>query len=415
MVMSCQDPSLVGVDFVDEDPLSITYYDTLSIQLSTVKLDSLVTSNSSRLLVGRVEDDRIGCITGNAFFQVGRDSLFTFPDEEKAVYDSMSFEMNFDGYSYGDTSNYQTYYLYALLEEMKLGDDGYLYNTSRIEVREDSTYLMGKIRFIPRVRKGQAEYLSITDDLGIPLFELLKERDDMVTDNDEFREYIKGYALVPDSLNTCIIGLDNESSFKLYYRQDGEQVVQTFPIASNIRFTQINVNYEDSVFESLSTQKDMLPSNILEHIAYIQGGLGLGIRMEIPYLDYVRELNKNNMVTDAELIFKPVRNSYTGWSPLSTSLTAYYVDKYNNIVDELSITPVLYVDVEYGEETYYSIDIHAFLEEQLNMLENDGSALLFTLPESNNASTVNRLCIGDEFHTDKSYLKLIIMNINESF
>ncbi len=412
---ACDFPSLVGVDFVEEDPLTITYYDTVSIKISTVKFDSLATSNISRLLIGKSKDERLGSITAKAFFQVGRDSLNSYPDEEKAEYDSLSLEMVFDGYSYYDTTQLQTFYLYSLLDEMELGDDGRLYNTSNCLYGLDSIYFLGKISFFPRVRKDKPEYLRIDDDFGKALFELLKTKDEILENNNDFREYIKGFAIIPDSTNTCVIGLNNETSFKLFYSQEGAQAEQVFPIANNIYFSQVSAQVSDSIFNTLATQKDILSSAEVGDLAFIQGGVGLGIRVEFPYLDYVRELSENNLVTDAELILKPVKHSYSGLSMLPANLIAYKVDKYNNIISEPLIESLLYYDDEYNEETFYSININSFLEEQLGLLENDGSALLFTLTQSDNSGTVNRLYIGDESHDSKSYLRLIIMNINETF
>lgn len=411
----CEDPSLVGTDFVGENPITVTYYDTVSIQISTIKFDSLATSNISRLLVGKSEDEQLGTVLAAPFFQVGRDLLNSYPDDEKATFDSLTLELSFDGYSYYDTTQVQTYNLYSLLAEMELGDDGKLYNTTNYNYIQDSVYHLGEISFTPRVKKGKEEYLRINDEFGQALFELLQQKDDIVTNSDDFSSYIKGFVLVPDSANTCIIGLNNETNFKLFYQQDGDQVELEFPIADNIHFTKISVQGSDTIQSQLATQRDIMKSNELGGLAFIQAGIGLAMRVEFPYLDYIRELSKNNLVTDAELILSPVKDSYSGLHPLSTNLTAYRVDKYNNVLSSFTIDPILYYDDEYNEETYYSINIASYLEEQLDLLENDGSALLIALDQDTYSSTLNRIYIGDEHNESKSYMKLLVMNINETF
>jgi hypothetical protein len=412
---ACVDSSDVGIGFIDEDPLSIKYYDTLSIKLSTVKFDSLVTSGSNRLLAGQVRNDPYGTIRSNAVFLVGNDSLNYYPDEDKAVYDSISFQMQFDGYFHSDTTQMQTFYLYSLLNELEPGDDGNLYNTSKVDFLRDSTNCLGNFSFSPRIRKGDPSYLKIDDEFGNALFDLLKEKNELLTVNEDFRDYMRGFILVPDSANTCMIGLNTSSGFILYYHEGNELYEQYFLINNNIQFSMIDADFSESALGQLSEQKQVLDSDLLDNIALIHGGIGLAIRFEIPYLDYVRELSKNTLVTDAELILKPVKNSYSDLEPLTTEIGAYVVDKHNRINSNFPINPVLYFDDEFQEDTYYSIDIHQYLENQLELIENDGSAILFTLSKSINSNTINRIAIGDKDHQNQSYLKLIVMNINDSF
>jgi hypothetical protein len=412
---ACDDPSLVGVDFVGSDPLSVTYYDTVSIQLSTIKFDSIATSSIDNLLIGKSRDSYLGDITAYSFFQVGRDSLSTYPDDEKAVYDSIALELVFNEYSYYDTTKLQKYYLYSLIDEMELNDDGYLYNTSTYSYGLDSIYYLGEISFYPKVHRGKAEYLRIVDEFGKALFDLLVTKDDIVTIDDDFFEYIRGFVLVPDTANTCIIGLDTETNIRLYYTQEGSQIEQAFPIANNIRFTRIKSENPVAALGRLANQQDILPSDDTDHVAFIQGGMGLGIRLEFPYLQYVRELSENSMVTDAELILRPVRKSYSGFAPLPSELAAYVVDKRNNILGQIDISTSIYYDDEFQMDTYYLVSITSFLNDQLDLLEDDGSAILFTLPDSDNAGTVNRIFFGDEKSDSRSYMRLLVMNINDTF
>ncbi len=414
LALGCDDPSEVGVDFVGSEPLSVTYYDTISIQLSTVRFDSIVTSSSESLLVGKASDTYLGEITAKPFFQVGRDSLSSYPDDEKAVYDSIALEMVYNEYWYYDTTQLQTYSLYWLTQEMELNeDDNSLYNTSSFSYGIDSIYFLGQISFYPRVHRGKPEYLHISDEFGTKLFDLLREEDDIVTESDEFSEYIKGFVLVPDTANTCIIGLDTETNIKLYYTQEGSQIAQVFPINSNIRFTKVDA--ENSVSKTLLAQTDVLPSSKTGNMAFIQGGIGLGIRLEFPYLQYVRELSKNSLVTDAMLILRPVRRSYSKFVPLSSDLSAYIVDKRNNILQQLDISTTVYYDQEFQEDTYYLVNIDDFLSYQMSLLEDDGTAVLFTLPNSENLATVNRIYFGDENNDSRSYMRLLVMSVNDTF
>src|SRR5882762_9272611 len=64
--------SVIGADFfTNKSAFDISYLDSMSLKVSTVLRDSMVTSNTKRLLVGYHQDEKLGTITSQAIFQVG--------------------------------------------------------------------------------------------------------------------------------------------------------------------------------------------------------------------------------------------------------------------------------------------------------------------------------------------------------
>jgi hypothetical protein len=68
------------------------------VRVATVWHDSVLTSGSSNLLVGRYHDPRLGTIMARSYFQVGLGGAYA-PDE---VYDSLVLVLKPDAYRYDD-------------------------------------------------------------------------------------------------------------------------------------------------------------------------------------------------------------------------------------------------------------------------------------------------------------------------
>ncbi|MCZ8216491.1 MAG: hypothetical protein O9262_09655, partial [Cyclobacteriaceae bacterium] len=57
---SCNETSEIGAGFFKEGNLGLNYTDTLTLKVSTVTADSIVTGAATRLLVGNHVDDDLG-------------------------------------------------------------------------------------------------------------------------------------------------------------------------------------------------------------------------------------------------------------------------------------------------------------------------------------------------------------------
>ena len=103
--------SEIGANLFNNNLFSISYVDSVSLKASTVLLDSLITSNSGRLLVGHHEDEKLGPVTVKSVFQVGVSPPIAL-DRRTTEYRSLKLFLKRDGYSYYDTTNTQTISVY---------------------------------------------------------------------------------------------------------------------------------------------------------------------------------------------------------------------------------------------------------------------------------------------------------------
>ena len=119
---SCQTDNLDGDFVVGSDYLSVNnkvlLIDTLTVNVSTINFDSLVTSNQSRILIGNYTDPILGKVKSESYFELTplTYNLGSSSDTETINYafDSIAMILKYDRYYYGDTTKVQTINIHQL-------------------------------------------------------------------------------------------------------------------------------------------------------------------------------------------------------------------------------------------------------------------------------------------------------------
>src|SRR6478609_1092124 len=114
------------------------YVDTFSVEMSTVLIDSLVTSTASRMLAGSYIDADLGKVTASSYFQLSLNGIDVDGDGHEdiiaagtvdPVYDSLVLVLPYS-YSYGDNTQNQTFHINRVNQTMNyVANTGYLYNS----------------------------------------------------------------------------------------------------------------------------------------------------------------------------------------------------------------------------------------------------------------------------------------------
>ncbi len=409
---SCEEPDSIGLGLIEEEQFDLIYVDTLTVRLSTVLFDSVATSATGRLLAGHRADSIFGTITANAFFQIGLDSLNNYPDEERATYDRAVLTLYYDNYSYYDTIQLQTFQVYPLINELEYRDDGKLYNTSFQDNTGnlyDSTKLLGSFSWHPKPHQENYVEIPLDDSLGRELFILAQGQNDTIQSENDFQEKYKGFALVPELQNSAMLGFSNRTGISVYFEEGGEEKSLQFSVSNNVYFSQVVQDRSTTKYAPLTQQRNELPADASDNTVYLQGGTGVGIRVEFPFIKSLLTLSNELDITDANLILKLPKGSYSGSTPLPQNLTAYQVDGLNRIVGEFSTTFNLYLDQEFKEESYYLIPVTGFLKAQLAQAENNENALLITLPGDAMDKTTNRIVANGNTGENSSRLEAFVL------
>jgi hypothetical protein len=421
-IVSCGTDTDTGEFVVGSDYLAVNnkviLIDTLTVEMSTINFDSLVTSNKSRVLVGNYDDPLFGKVKSNSYFQLASDSysLISSTDTEAAnyVFDSISMILKYDNYYYGDTTKVQTFDIHRLTQKVKPNtDDDSFYNNSALSYSSES---LGTISYKPRPLEKDSINIKMDAAFGEALFQKLKKRE--ITDFDSFKEYLNGLVLIPTTTNSSsVIGFNLSSKVRLYYSKyqgDAEDsFIKDFTITDATKqFNAISLDKSGTLIQNLPASNSNLSSLLTNNQGYIQSGTGVACRIDFPNIKQLKYISDNGAIVDAELILKPVNNSYSDNYPLSDSLQVYVADKLNRISGTLNTSAgkPLYATLnkksdEFNENVLYSLSVGNFLQKEMLKQSDSRSSLVFTLPTISKA--VNRLVLGDQKHlNNKIQLKI---------
>jgi len=390
MITSCSS----GIDDLDlgENLLQIKstvlLVDTFSVNLSTVKLDSIPTSNVDEAMVGKYYNDHSGSLEMLHYFNIteayGINSIFT--DNETDIFDSLTIRMNYSHYYAGDTTKVFEMSLYHLTEELDYIDDGesseYLYNTSSFPYNDKP---LGTIEVKnPRpVQKDTLEF-RIDDAIGEKIIEMVKSDSNILDSDDNFMEYMKGFVLKASPNNSAIIGFTQDSiRLKLYTHRIGFiKEEREYEFYSGISYNQAIGDRSNTKFMGLSEQKTKISSNATDTLTYIQGGSGIVTRIDFPTMGKSFFDNMSLFKGQLILYIPEAKKSGIKDDKLPSSLTFYTTSARNNLKSDASITATLIYNSNYKEGSYYAADITTWLLDELTYdtyNTNNGLILLFPL------------------------------------
>jgi len=326
---SCEDATDLGTELPPADNITGTIYiDTLTVRTSTVLVDSVPTSTSNYLLLGRYTDARLGAVMARSYAQVGLTGV-AFQPEATAVYDSLVLVLQPDTYRYGDTTRTQQLRVHRLREAQRPGTTYYAFNT----LSYDATSL-GTRSF--RARAGTAAVrVRLSDALGRELFTAGQNR--QLSTTDELTARLPGLALVPGATDDAAIlrfdATNEATTMQLYYHEPSDPttaLLYSFTTASAARhFYQLQATRNGTLLSSLTATRQALPSASTAAEAYIQGGLGLQTKVEIPYLLDLKALTGTWVVNSAGLTLEVVTATENRYFSPPASLTVHVADRGN--------------------------------------------------------------------------------------
>jgi len=422
-MLSCGTDTDAGEFVVGSDYLAVTnkviLIDTVTVEMSTINFDSLVTSGQSRILIGNYDDPVFGKVKSESYFQLAADN-YTLPSEgsdtnaPNYVFDSISMILKYDHYYYGDTTKVQTFNIHRITQKVKPNtDDNSFYNNS---VLNYSSEVLGSVSYKPRPKEKDSINIKMNAAFGEALFLKFKSRE--ISDFETFSEYLKGLVLVPSTSNSSsVIGFNLTSKVRLYYSKylaDTEtSLIKDFTISeASKQFNSILLGKTGTLIQNLPLSNSNLSSSLTSRQGFIQSGTGVACRIDFPGIKQLKNISDKGAIVDAELILRPVNNSYSEKLPLADSLQIYVADKLNRISGTLlnsagsSVYGVLNKKSdEFNENIGYSVSVGSFLQKEMLRKTDSQSALILTLPGI--SKSVDRIILGDQKHpNNKIQLKI---------
>jgi hypothetical protein len=383
--------SSLGKEFV-ESQTTVSLIDTFSVSLSTVIFDKVVTSGGGCILIGNYHDDIFGTITCDSYFQLGVPESYDVQSND--IYDSLHLVLQYNKNFFGDTTKSQRIVVNQLTQNIVFDDEGVI--TSNASFTFDPN-AVGSIVYIPRP-KGSTDTLAIRidDAIGLDLFGKLEENSEIMTDNTLFRDYFHGLVLRADEdYEGSIVGFTTskqEAKLVLFTRKATslEENDIVFGLEDYARqFNNIVHDFKSTKLQSLTQQRYRLSSSLTGGLSFLQGGIGLAIRVDFPSFQEAL-LFKGMTMLAAQLSIFPEKNSYDKFD-LPSGLALYESDGANRLGKAVASSSLV-VDELYEEETAYTFDVTQYLKSELaDSYVDPEKGLLITLSTSDQCNGFSRM------------------------
>ena len=387
--------------------------DTMTVEVSTIKFDSIITSLADRILVGQYVDPVFGKVRSLNYSGFLPDSYYI---DTEAEYDSIVLFLKYDGYYYSDTTKTNSLKIVRLTNNFDPDENDSFYNTSQVAYDDKA---LGSLTYYPRPLSTDSLEVKLSDNLGKEFFNNLQNK--TITNYAEFTSKFKGISIQPGSEdNGSVIGFSKSSSaffMRLYYStsEETERVQSYTDFTLNITdspnpfFNQISSEDPISYLQELTNSKMSLNSDSSNNQSFIQSGTGYATKIELPYLKSIENVGGQGTLLKAVLKIKPVQGSYNDYLELRDYLNVFLIDSNNDITqqlydsDESALNAILNTENKEFNDVYFEISLTSYIENILNTERNSNSALLL-LPE-NFSSSVDRFILNG---TNNSNYKTIL-------
>ncbi|WP_162051592.1 DUF4270 family protein [Pontibacter pamirensis] len=411
---SCEDPNELGVGLVDDNIAGI-FTDTLTVNVSTVYLDSVATSGQNTMLVGQFSAPYSGTLEANSLFQLGLGSVWNVA--ENATYDSLQLIVPLSGYYYGDTTQAQTLAFYRLTSDIQarrlspyffneepasvLYADNALYNISRTDAAPEP---FSSFTFTPRPVSKDTLAIPLSDELGQEWLDLKKAGDSRLGDATNFLNYFKGFK-VASTEGSAVLGYAlGGARVRLYYSEtvDGTLTAKTkdFTVSNaNLQYNQIETDLEGTALEGVTRSGGAVPAAQTGNISVTQAGAGLMVKLEFPYLNDLRSQLMPDLINRAVLVVEPLSNTTQYPYPAPAMLSLYSANRANVPFSPLLLNPLNPnspgLTATYQEtNNRYEFDLTPYIIQQLKTENTRGNALFLAPPVAAYIQSVSRLVVG---------------------
>lgn len=393
-------------DFVDSSTYT-ALVDSVSVLVSTVKFDSVITSGKDYSLVGSIDHPLVGVQRAASVYTITPPSDFEW-DEDKYHFDSLTFVFTPTGYSLGDTLKPFTFKVHQLTAELEK-DDTYFYNTSRYGLEAD---VLGSTRIKVYPNEKEAVEIRLSDEIAHRFIDFLDENSSSASLTSLFTEEMKGFVLLTDTAEKHgIFGISTDAEathIKLYYHKVGlekEELSYQFELlSSSLRFTAIQQSSIDEPWQLLSSSGKRLSEYQTDGIALLQPMLGYTVRIDFPTLNNLLEIKQQGRIVQASLVVRPL-TGYLSMHKMPSTLYLQQISKVNVLGDPLydssgeAVKAQLQKDVLYNEYTSYTFDITSYLNYRLlETIVDTNTGLALTMASSAD-NAMDYLVIGGHYNS----------------
>lgn len=401
----CRESSVIGDDFLEGAAYELALDNTIALEFSTIRFDSLITSRSDRLLVGGQQGTDHGDVSMEAYF------LFTLADseaddyieaedfEQNLRYDSITLTIPMDGYTLylGDETIEETLVLEQLPFELEYPEEvEALYNYSDLSgASEQEGMIMGEASFFLATDRIRDLQIRVSDRLGAALFSRMQNEDDIFSDQELASEWLRGFRLSLRN-NPFMFGINQDSLRLTIHTTDNTTTTSSnrdfnFFVESAPYFSKVD---HDNIPELLQVVEldDEVASNALEDRAFIIGGLGYATKIDLTDVRSLLLDGEPFIIPEAELKVRWLEQPHETYPDI---LIARLVDEdLIDLANEQTFELTREEDDEYGRDNFYVMDATNIINFIIDEPFGGQYYLLLTLQDL--ATTPTPVYLGDQ-------------------
>lgn len=424
--VSCTNSSIedfvVGDNFID-NTTGVVMIDSLTMKSSVVKIDSLSSNSSGRLLVGSNYNSFSGYKSSKTYFEMKFDDEIT---NTKFIFDSLNLVLYYDNYYFGDTTVSQTFNVYQLKDEMELDDNSHIYTTSSFAYNDKP---IGSIQLKPKPHSHKKLSIRLSDNLGLRLTKMIQEENDSLDEVSLFKKVLKGLVIgslqyqqaasvgfrvagssssTSESTDETAAEVETMPEIRLYYHlspnpNDLKDLYYKFSFYSDgIYFNQITEDNSNSLIDHISESENERISGLTNNQLLVQSGIQVYSKIKIPTVDDLLSMGDGSAFVGATLRLFPVKGTYSKITDLPDSLYIFSADRKNKITAQVllpgSTTDYSYAQLRVEKDVealvYYDIDLGNFIESELNDVTATNASILIGYGSSNVKKTLDHVVLG---------------------
>ena len=400
-----------GEDFLDNSVTQIFKTDSFTVDLSTVFIDSFITSARGTVLAGAYTDPLFGRVTTKSFFEII--PPIYIDQYANTSFDSISIILtpNFNSY-YGDSTQPLNIAIHELEDSIVFAENQFAFYNTTAKFNTKTTPLVSKDVMV-RPLNGSPVEIKLPDALGIDFLSKLKNpTDNTMKSAAAFLSYFKGMRISTNSNAKMIVGFTDGVIVRLYYKKQ-DLITQNkhvdFTLANKShQFNNISINRTGAI-QSLGSNNKEIHSSLTGNAAYGQSATGSMIKMRFPTLKTLLKVPNFAKVLKAALIISPLKGSYSTTYYLPPVLRLSNTNANNGIGNDLAYVTtagslaiqlgLLQTDYFLGENTSYQYDLTEYVKEIIsnsNIIPGEG--LLFIPPKPSFENHFSRVVIGNKYN-----------------
>ncbi|GJM30051.1 MAG: hypothetical protein DHS20C17_26860 [Cyclobacteriaceae bacterium] len=350
-LFSCEDPSSLGIDLIDDNDDIDVLYSEIPLQLKVVQLDSINTTNRGIMMTGEYADLDFGNLKVQSYLRVLPPSAAPQIPETVLTADSVTMDFRLN-YFFGPEQVIHELAIHQLNEQV---DPERIYYSSDSTPFDPTSVIDSSFMISEKDTLISLDLSPLKDDL----FAALKTYVDDSAGTAAFLEQFKGFTLITNPGSSAVLGFNNahtESTMNLYYTTN-DSVVNTVSFRYSSYYNQIIADYTGTELDGIQTLTDFEPAS---GNVYLQAGAGLVPKIDFqPYYDFIDSDTAGTIVINkAELVFDNLQALDGAIAP-PLQMSFYYTDDTNEIImvgDEIQFPGTIQIDQVYISATRNNLD-----------------------------------------------------------